>query len=104
METMILSVAAMLLYAGLYWFTCSRTDKKSESKWFFSGSFFCVTILGIGMWFSMFWVLFLAVLILLFAAYFGSNPKHIHGFVLKNGVFGGFWLMVPIYAQLVSNT
>ncbi|AZZ93492.1 hypothetical protein EUZ85_23320 [Hahella sp. KA22] len=102
METIILSVVALFLYTGLYWYTCLRTNKKSESKWFFFGSIFCISILGIGMWLSMFWVLFLAAIVLLFAAYLGSSSKYAHGSLLKNGVFGGFWIMIPIYAQLAS--
>ncbi len=71
---------------------------------FFTSSLFCIIALSIGMWLSMFWVLFLAAIMLLFASYLGANEKYEHGVITKNGVFGGFWLLIPIYAHLAFNT
>ena len=53
---------------------------------------------------NQFWVLFLALLILVVATYIGSNKKIAQGSFIKNGVFGGFWLLVPLYVFLSTNT
>ena len=56
------------------------------------------------MYINLFWAIFAAVLILASAVYAGGQKKLKYGLTFKNGVFGGFWLMVPIYAYLVTNT
>lgn len=63
----------------------------------------CIAFLGANMLLSMFWVLFAAVGVLVVSAYIGSNPKYKRGKVLRNGVIGGFWLMIPVYAYVAAN-
>ncbi|MEC9263291.1 MAG: hypothetical protein VYD53_18200 [Pseudomonadota bacterium] len=104
METVILFLIAIVMYAGLYWFSYVRTDRKPESVYFFLSTVCCVTVLSIFMLLSLFWVLFIAALILAIASYLGSNTNIKNSAAFKNGVFGGVWLMVPIYAYLAQGT
>jgi 4-hydroxybenzoate polyprenyltransferase len=102
-KTILLFGSALFLYALLYWFSCIRNQRRLDTGWFLGGSLLCVIFLGTNMLLSMFWVLFSAVGILVVFTYIGSTPKYKHGKALRNGVIGGIWLIIPVYAYVASN-
>ena len=72
--------------------------------WFLSSSLAVFVALGGLMMINLFWVLFIAFFVLVVATYIGSNEKFAHRKPLKNGAFGGFWLLVPLYVFLSTST
>ncbi len=61
-------------------------------------------ILSAVMYLSLFWCLFVAVLILVIGIYIGGREAFVLRKEINNGVLGGFWLLVPIYVYLATNT
>lgn len=98
-----LFIIALPLYAALYWLTCVKDQINSGAKWYLADSGFCVAFLGATMLLSMFWLLFSAVVFFVVSAYVGSISQCKHGKVLRNGVFGSFWLLVPASVCLATS-
>ena len=91
------------LYAGLSWFTLR--EQSGRSKLIFYVSSLCMlAILSTAMYTNLFFTLFIAVLIVVVALYIGDASKLQKGKIIKNGVFGGLWLSIPIYIYFVANT
>ena len=104
MELLLITIFVVFAYMGLLWFTCINPPIRSNIAWFLSSSLAIFLSLGGLMLVNMFWVLFVAFLVLLIATYIGGNEKFGHCKPMKNGVFGGFWLLVPLYVFLSTNT
>ncbi len=105
MKILILSTVVLFMYMGLSWFSLRNEIPKSYSiKSFFGASSITVFLLCPSIAINLFWSLFIAVLILVIALYIESARKESNGKLIKNGVFGGLWLTVPIYAYLATNT
>ena len=88
----------------MVWITLrSHENKVDPVKWLLQCTAGTLCILWPVMFQNMFWVLFLAVLIVVVAIYVGAQGG-LFGRLFKNGVFGGIWLTIPLYAYLLPNT
>jgi len=105
MAITIFSIVVLLLYAGLSWFSLRDKIPRSYAvKSFYSSSAITVLILVSGIAMDRFWSLFIAVLIVVLALYIESARVESNGKLIKNGMFGGLWISIPIYVYLATNT
>ena len=81
-----------------------KSSVTGKVSWFLGSSFVTVSVLSGILIISKFWVLFIACVILLVALYIGDSDKYPYRKSIKNGTFGGFWLLVPVYAYLFTST
>jgi len=79
--------------------------KTKQAKVAFSATTVVVfTLSVVFMYANLFFCLFGAFLMCAIGLYIADNTKIENRVVIKNGVFGGLWLSIPLYAYLVSNT
>jgi hypothetical protein len=103
-ETIIFSIISITLYAVLVWFSVKRAeDQYSVYKYLVSSSVVTLIILVFVISISMFWSILACILMLVIASYLGSQHAGV-GRLIKDGVFGGFWLVIPWYLHLLSYT
>lgn len=88
----------------MVWVTAkNRSDKIATVRWVVQASLGTICILWPLAFLNRFWVLFVAIFILVVATYLGSQ-NGAFGRLSKNGIFGGVWLTIPIYVYLLQNT
>ena len=104
MKLLLVTIVVVTAYSLLFWITCIKSQKTSEAIWFIGSSVITFLVLGGLMLVNMFWVLFLAFLVLVVSTYIGGNKKIAQGALIKNGTFGGFWLLAPLYVLFATNT
>ena len=104
MQVLLFSIICLVLYALMAWFSVKeQEDSRFAYKVVLQASLVTLCILWPVVFISLFWALFVAVLILVVATYLGSQ-KGLFGRLAKNGVYGGIWLTIPLYIYLVQNT
>ena len=103
MAIIILGVTVTILYSGLAFFTLKNQVHEAYIA-FFGATILSFTVIVIGVIISLFWSLFIIPLVLSCGLYLESSRKDKEGKFLKNGVFGGLWLVIPIYAYLATST
>lgn len=87
------------------WFTLHNENNKSKASIsFYSSSLISLAILGVSFAVNLFSSLFVAVLLLVITLYIETVRKESNGRLIKNGVFGGFWLSIPVYVYLANYT
>ena len=104
MKVILFSILCLVLYVLLVWL--SAKDQENPKKAYLlllQATLFTLCVLWPILFLSLFWVLFVAVLLMVFATYLASQ-KGLFGKLVKNGVFGGIWLSIPLYIYLLSNT
>ncbi len=88
----------------MVWITTrEKEDQVQYLKWVLQATLGTICVLWPVLFISKFWVLFVAALLLVIATYLGSQGG-LFGRLSKNGMFGGFWLTIPLYVYLLSNT
>jgi len=103
-ETFIFSIISITLYIVLVWFSVKRVEEQSSIyKYLVSSSIVTLIILAFVISVSLFWSILACVLMLVTASYVGSQHGSV-GRLIKAGVFGGFWLVIPWYLHLLSYT
>lgn|GEM_PF-3615132 len=87
------------------WLTLRNESCKSKAVISFLGSsLISLVILSVSFKINLFFSLFVVVLILVISLYIETIRKESNGRLIKNGVFGGFWLSIPMYVYLASHT
>ena len=104
MKLILFSILCLSLYVLLVWLSTRNQEySKQASIQVLQATLVTVCILWPIVFVNLFWVLFLAVLLLVIATYLASQ-KGMYGRLIKNGVFGGIWLSIPLYIYLLPNT
>jgi len=75
----------------------------SVYKYLLTATLVSVALLIPAISFDLFWSIFVVVILVVIANYIGSQHGN-KGVLIKSGVFGGVWLIIPWYLHLVSYT
>ena len=100
LEAIFILLVSLVFYGVIYLLTKNEIGKHQSKKVFFLASavtFFLFS--GLFSW-SLFWPFFLVALIISVVAFLSSNNKFRYGVVIRNGVYGGFCLVVPVFILL----
>ncbi|MBA6265590.1 hypothetical protein [Colwellia sp. Bg11-12] len=98
------TVLSIILYAALVALSFKRTSEKSAVyKYLLTASGLSVVLLLPAIYISLFWSAFVCTLLIVIASYVGSQYGN-KGALIKSGILGGIWLIIPWYLYLVSNT
>jgi hypothetical protein len=93
----------LVCYGGLFWI--STKGEATRIKMIFgAATVLAFSSLLISMFLDLFYTLIFVSLVFAVASYIGSSSKYKAGKTIKNGIFGGIWLALPMYAYLVNNT
>jgi heme/copper-type cytochrome/quinol oxidase subunit 2 len=103
MNIVILGLVTTLMFGALSFFTLKGQDKLAKMS-YLTSSAISLSVLVISSFISLFWALFVAALVICLALYFESYYTKTNGKYIKNGVFGGVWLVVPVYTHLALST
>ena len=103
-EILAFTVISILLYVALVVFSLKRSVEKSVVyKYLLTATGVSVALLLPAIYFDLFWSVFVGVILMVIATYLGSQHGN-KGALIKNGILGGVWLIIPWYLHLVSNT
>jgi len=104
MKILLFTFVCASFYIGMVWLTTKNQEsQKAAIRTVVQGSLIGVCILWPSIFISMFWAIFVAVLVLVVAVYFGSQHGN-KGHLIKHGVFGSLWITLPLYIWLLPNT
>ena len=88
----------------MVWLTTrEKNDKVHSLKWILQATLGTACILWPVLFMSTLWFLPVAALLMVVAAYLGAQGG-LFGRLSKTGMLGGFWLTLPLYIYLLSNT
>ena len=104
MKLALFSTVIVILYLSLAWFSVRSSDSKlTITKLFFIPSGIVFSFLSASYYQNLFISLFVVTLILVLAIYIGDKKFGHNRALIKNGIYGGIWLSMPIYIYLAIN-
>mgnify|MGYP003637968919 CR=1 FL=1 len=95
MKYFIYLLLILVSYGGLFWFS-TKGEKTRIKMIFCAATALAFSSLLVSMFLDLFYTIIFVSLVFAVASYIGSNSKYTSGKTIKNGVFGGIWLALPI--------
>lgn len=100
MDIMTFSLIVVALYAGLTWFSLRRQRSKAAAIRYYGATATVLLLAYITQATDLLWALLLAIGIMSAVFIIERNQPESLGPAIINGLFGGVWLSLPIYAAI----